>query len=151
MTIHHMPYHVPFLSIAEIVATVQNNSDFPPTTTVRWQRYNNDINITEDRYLGSTEDLFSPTLVINRVDFDFVHGSPYRCIASNAEGSWTSSNTYVHVVGSMCYYMYKIYVFFLYFGIFQSQLNTFFCCFFFQVFLFLRTVPDTKNVYQKWV
>ena len=99
-------YHVPFLSNAEIMATVQNESDFPPTTSVKWQRYkyysNYDINITEDRYLGSTEDVFAPILVINRVDFDFVHGSRYRCIASNAEGSWTSSYTNVYVFGSMC-------------------------------------------------
>ena len=94
-------YHVPFLSNAEIVATIQNNSNFPPTTSVKWQRYNNDINITDDRYLGSTEDVFAPTLVINRVDFDYVHGSKYRCIASNADGSWTSSYTYVYVLGSM--------------------------------------------------
>ena len=98
-------YDVPFLTNVEIVATVQNNSDFPPTTAVNWQRYylynNDDVNITEDRYLGSTEDLFAPTLFINRVDFDFVHGSSYRCIASNAEGSWTSSYTTVYVYGSM--------------------------------------------------
>lgn len=99
-------YHVPFLSNTEIVATIQNKSDFPPTTSVKWQRYNYystyDINITEDRYLGSTEDLFAPTLVINRVDFDSVHRSRYRCIASNAEGSWTSRYTTVYVFGSMC-------------------------------------------------
>lgn len=102
---------VPILSNAEIVATVQNNSDFPPTTSVKWQRYYNysyniDINITEDRYIGSTEDLYAPTLVINRVDFDSTHRSSYRCIASNAEGSWTSSYTNVYVYGSM----YLIYV-----------------------------------------
>ena len=97
MTIQSI-YDVPFLTNVEIVATVQNNSDFPPTISVYWQRYfNNDVNITEDRYLGSTEDLFSPSLVINRVDFDFVHGSSYRCIASNAEGSWTSRYTTVYV------------------------------------------------------
>lgn len=95
-------YNVPFLSDAEIVATIQNNSNFPRTTSVKWQRNNKDINITEDRYLGSTEDVFAPTLVINQVDFDFVHESSYRCIASNAEGSWTSSYTYVYVFGSMC-------------------------------------------------
>ena len=98
-------YHVPFLSNAEIVATIQNKSDFPPTTSVKWQKwqenYHNDINITQCRYLGSTEDLFAPILVINRVDFNFVHGSRYRCIASNAEGSWTSSYTNVYVDGSM--------------------------------------------------
>ena len=102
MTIQSSYYYVPFLSNAEIVATVLNNSDFPPTTSVKWQRSNNDIhvNITEDRYLGSTEDLYAPTLVINRVDFDSIHGSYYRCIASNAEGSWTSSYTRVQVIGS---------------------------------------------------
>ena len=98
-------FQVPFLSNAEIVATIQNKSDFPPTISVKWQRYDyysyNDINITEDRYLGSTEDVFAPKLVINRVDFEFVHGSKYRCIASNAEGSWTSSYTNVFVFGSM--------------------------------------------------
>ena len=105
VTIHSYYYNVPFLSNAEIVATVQNNSNFPPTTSVKWQRYymynNIDINITEDRYLGSTEDLFSPTLVINRVDFDSTDVSHYRCIASNDVGSWTSGYTTVYVYGSM--------------------------------------------------
>nr|XP_022300335.1 uncharacterized protein LOC111108627 [Crassostrea virginica] len=96
-------YNVPFLSDAEIVATIQNNSNFPRTTSVKWQRNNKDINITEDRYLGSTEDVFAPTLVINQVDFDFVHESSYRCIASNAEGSWTSSYTYVYVFGNQTF------------------------------------------------
>ena len=51
VTIQSNYYYVPFLSNAEIVATVHNNSDFPPTTSVKWQTYNNDINITEDRYI----------------------------------------------------------------------------------------------------
>ena len=105
VTIQSDYYNVPYLSNAEIVATVQNISDFPPTTSVKWQRYNYysyvDINITEDRYLGSTEDLYGPTLVINRVDFYSTHGSYYRCIASNPEGSWTSNNTRIYVIGSM--------------------------------------------------
>uniref|UniRef100_A0A8W8N7V2 Fibrillin-1 n=1 Tax=Magallana gigas TaxID=29159 RepID=A0A8W8N7V2_MAGGI len=66
-------------------------TDYPLTTAVKWQRYNEDINITDTRYIGSTEDFFAPKLVINGVDFVNDHQVYYRCVATNSEGSWTAS------------------------------------------------------------
>lgn len=83
-----------------MVASVLNVSDFPPTTSTKWQRYSQYININNTRYNGSTEDLVYPTLVINKVDFDNEHGAEYRCVATNSEGSWTSSNTRLYLIGS---------------------------------------------------
>lgn len=83
-----------------MVATVLNVSDFPPSTFTKWQRYSQDINITDTRYNGSTEDSVFPKLVINRVDFDNDHGAYYRCVATNSEGSWTSSHTRLYLEGS---------------------------------------------------
>lgn len=79
------------LSKYELVIRVQNISDYPLTTAVKWQRNDEDINITATRYIGSTEDLVSPRLVINGVDFVKDHGQYYRCVATNSEGSWTAS------------------------------------------------------------
>lgn len=83
-----------------MVASVLNVSDFPPTTSTKWQRYSQYININNTRYNGSTEELVYPTLVINKVDFDNDHGAEYRCVATNSEGSWTSSNTRLYLIGS---------------------------------------------------
>lgn len=74
-----------------MVAIVQNISSNPPTAAVKWQRNNKDINITDTKYIGSTEDLVSPKLVINGVDFVNDHLAYYRCVATNSEGSWTAS------------------------------------------------------------
>lgn len=79
------------LSTYELIARVQNISGYPLTTAVKWQRNNEDINITDTRYIGSTEDLVSPKLVINGVDFVNDHQVYYRCVATNSEGSWTAS------------------------------------------------------------
>lgn len=49
------------------------------------------INITDTRYIGSTEDLVAPKLVINGVDYNNDNGQFYRCVATNSEGSWTAS------------------------------------------------------------
>lgn len=84
-----------------MVASVLNVSNFPPTTSTKWKRNGQDINITDTRYNGSTEDLFYPTLVINNVDFDNDHGAYYRCVATNSEGSWTSGSTMLYIEGSM--------------------------------------------------
>lgn len=75
----------------ELEVRIQNMTDYPLTTAVKWQRYNNDINITDTRYIGSTEDFFAPKLVINGVDFVNDHRVYYRCVATNSEGSWTAS------------------------------------------------------------
>lgn len=83
-----------------MVGSVLNVSDFPPTTSTKWQRYSQYININDTRYNGSTEDLVYPTLVINRVDFDNDHRAYYRCVATNSEGSWTSSDTRLYLTGS---------------------------------------------------
>lgn len=100
ITLPRTSYSIPFLSNFNMVATVLNVSDFPPTTSTKWQRYSQDINITDTRYNGSTEDLVYPMLVINRVDFDNDHEAYYRCVATNSEGSWTSSNTRLYLIGS---------------------------------------------------
>lgn len=75
----------------ELKVRIQNMTDYPLTTAVKWQRYNEDINITDTRYIGSTEDFFAPKLVINGVDFVNDHQVYYRCVATNSEGSWTAS------------------------------------------------------------
>lgn len=84
-------FNVPLLSKLEITATVHNISNIPPTTAIKWQKNMEDINITDTRYIGSTEDLVAPKLVINGVDFNKDHGQYYRCVATNSEGSWTAS------------------------------------------------------------
>lgn len=83
-----------------MIASVLNVSDFPPTTSTKWQRNGQYININDTRYNGSTEDLVAPKLVINKVDFDNDHGAQYRCVATNSEGSWTSSSTSLYLEGS---------------------------------------------------
>nr|XP_034338877.1 uncharacterized protein LOC109617378 [Crassostrea gigas] len=101
VTLPRSSYTIPFLSNFEMVASVLNVSDFPPTTSTKWQRYSQYININNTRYNGSTEELVYPTLVINKVDFDNDHGAEYRCVATNSEGSWTSSNTRLYLIGSL--------------------------------------------------
>lgn len=101
VTLTHSSYNIPFRSNFEMVASVQNSSDFPPTISTKWQRNGQDININDTKYNGSTEDSVSPTLVINRVDFDIDHEAEYRCIATNSEGSWTSRSTKLYLEGSM--------------------------------------------------
>lgn len=83
-----------------MVASVQNVTDFPPTTSTKWKRNGQDININDTRYNGSTEDIVSPKLVINKVDFDNDHRAEYRCVATNSEGSWTSRSTRLYLEGS---------------------------------------------------
>uniref|UniRef100_A0A8W8N019 Fibrillin-1 n=1 Tax=Magallana gigas TaxID=29159 RepID=A0A8W8N019_MAGGI len=84
-------FNIPLLSKLEITATVHNISNIPPTTVIKWQKNDEDINITDSRFIGSTEDLAAPKLVINGVDFNKDHGQYYRCVATNSEGSWTAS------------------------------------------------------------
>lgn len=83
-------FTVALLSKYELVARVRNISGNPPTTAVKWKRNNEDINITDTRYIGSTEDLVSPKLVINGVDFVNDHLKYYHCVATYSEGSWTA-------------------------------------------------------------
>lgn len=84
-------FNVPMLSKLDITATVHNISNIPPTTAIKWQRNMEDINITDTRYIGSTEDLVAPKLVISGVNFNEDHGQYYRCVATNSEGSWVAS------------------------------------------------------------
>lgn len=84
-------FDVALSSKLEIEATIHNLSDIPSTTAIKWQKNNEDINITDVRYIGSTEDLLAPKLVINGVDFKNDHGQYYRCVATNSEGSWIAS------------------------------------------------------------
>ena len=97
---------VPFLSNFEISASVQNVTGFPKVTKTKWQKLQNgtetDIDITESRYKGSTDDLSNPLLVINGVDFDNDNGSSYQLAALNSEGWGTSLNmSNITVIGSM--------------------------------------------------
>lgn len=108
VTFESSDFDVALSSKLEIEATVHNLSDIPPTTAIKWQKNNEDINITDDRYIGSTDDLVSPKLVINEVDFINDHDQYYRCIATNSEGSWTASakinvhdSTYVKILHVM--------------------------------------------------
>ncbi|XP_065942268.1 uncharacterized protein [Magallana gigas] len=91
VTFERSDFDVASSSKLEIEATVHNLSDIPYTTAIKWQRNNEDINITDARYIGSTEDLIAPKLVINEVDFNTDHYQFYRCVATNSEGSWTAS------------------------------------------------------------
>lgn len=72
-------------------ATVHNISNIPLTTAIKWQKNDEDINITDTRFIGSTEDLTAPKLVISKVDFNNDNGQFYRCVATNSEGSWVAS------------------------------------------------------------
>ncbi|XP_052690973.1 LOW QUALITY PROTEIN: uncharacterized protein LOC128168852 [Crassostrea angulata] len=82
---------VSLFSKLEINATVHNISNIPFTTAVKWQKNNEDINITDSRYIGSTSDLVAPKLVISKVEYNKDHGQYYRCVATNSEGSWVAS------------------------------------------------------------
>lgn len=84
-------FSVPLLSKLEITATVHNISNIPLTTAVKWQKNDEDINITDSRYIGSTNDLVAPKLVISKVEYNKDHGQYYRCVATNSEGSWVAS------------------------------------------------------------
>ena len=97
---------VPFLSHFAISASVQNVTGFPEVTKTKWQQLQNgietDINITESRYKGSTDDLSNPLLVINGIDFDNDNGSSYQLAALNSEGWGKSLNvSNITVIGSM--------------------------------------------------
>lgn len=100
VTLPRSSYNIPVLSDFEMVASVQSFSDFPPTMSTKWQRNGQDINITDTRYLGSTKDLVTPKLVINKVDFDSDHRAEYQCVVTNSEGSWTSGSTVLYLEGS---------------------------------------------------
>ncbi|XP_052691021.1 uncharacterized protein LOC128168863 isoform X6 [Crassostrea angulata] len=91
VTFPNSEFSVPLFSNLEINATVHNISNIPLTTAIKWKKNDEDINITDTRYIGSTEDLVAPKLVINEVDFSKDHGQYYRCVATNSEGSWTAS------------------------------------------------------------
>ncbi|XP_065942276.1 uncharacterized protein [Magallana gigas] len=82
---------VSLFSKLEINATVHNISNIPLTTVIKWQKNDEDINITDSRYIGSTEDLVAPKLVISKVEYNKDHGQYYRCVAINSEGSWVAS------------------------------------------------------------
>lgn len=105
VTFPNSEFSVSLFSKLEINATVHNVSNIPLTTTIKWKKNDEDINITDTRYIGSTEDLFAPKLVINGVDFVNDHLKYYRCVATNSEGSWTASarikvhdSTYVKIL-----------------------------------------------------
>lgn len=91
VTFRSSEFNVPLLSKLEITATVHNISDIPLTDAIKWQKNDEDINITDTRYIGSTDDLVAPKLVISGVDFDKDHGQYYSCVATNSEGSWIAS------------------------------------------------------------
>lgn len=84
-------FSVPLLSKLEITATVHNISNNPLTTVIKWQKNMENINITDTRFIGSTEDLVAPKLIIDKVDLINDHGQFYHCVATNSEGSWTAS------------------------------------------------------------
>lgn len=91
VTFQKSEFSVSLFSKLEINATVHNISNIPLTTAMKWQKNDEDINITDTRYIGSTEDLVAPKLVINGVNFNKDHDQYYRCVATNSEGSWTAS------------------------------------------------------------
>lgn len=84
-------FSVSLFSKLEINATVHSISNIPTTTAIKWQKNDEDINITETRYIGSTENLIAPKLVISKVEYNKDHGQYYRCVATNSEGSWVAS------------------------------------------------------------
>ena len=97
---------IPFLSRFAISASVQNVTGFPEVTKTKWQKFQNgtetDIDITESRFNGSTDDLSNPLLVINGVDFDNDNGTSFQLAALNSAGWATSLNmSNITVIGSM--------------------------------------------------
>lgn len=91
VTFPNSEFSVSLFSKLKINATVYNISNIPLTTVIKWQKNDEDINITDTRYNGSTEDLVAPKLVISGVNFNEDHGQYYRCVATNSEGSWVAS------------------------------------------------------------
>lgn len=91
VTFQNLEFSVSLFSKLEINATVHNISNIPLTTVIKWQKNDEDINITDTRYIGSTEDLVAPKLVINGVNFNEDHGQYYCCVATNSEGLWIAS------------------------------------------------------------
>lgn len=91
VTLPNSEFSVSLFSKLKINATVYNISNIPLTTVIKWQKNDEDINITDTRYIGSTEDLVAPKLVISGVNFNEDHGQYYRCVATNSEGSWVAS------------------------------------------------------------
>lgn len=61
-----------------------------------------DIDITADKYTGSSVEGTSPKLVINSVQF--IDETSYRLVVSNGVGSTQSSFITLNVIGGM--YMY---------------------------------------------
>lgn len=60
-----------------------------------------DFNVSNPKYSGSSPDVYTPKLVINRVDFDQDGYDVYRCAARNSEGWGTSERTLrIYVRGS---------------------------------------------------
>uniref|UniRef100_A0A8W8N5D1 Fibrillin-1 n=1 Tax=Magallana gigas TaxID=29159 RepID=A0A8W8N5D1_MAGGI len=91
VTFTNSEFSVSLFSKLEIKATVHNISNIPLTTAIKWQKNDEDINITDSRYIGSTNDLVAPKLVIRKVEYNKDHGQYYRCVATNSEGSWVAS------------------------------------------------------------
>lgn len=72
-------------------------------TVIKWQKLNGsnyiDIDITTDKYTGSSVTEPSPKLVINSVQF--IDETSYRLVVSNGIGSTASKFTSLNVVGGM--------------------------------------------------
>lgn len=61
-----------------------------------------DIDITYNKFKGSTVDKSNPLLLINGVTFDDKNDDiSYRCLARNSEGWGASENANLTVIGSM--------------------------------------------------
>ena len=94
---------IPYLSDLIIWCTVVNNTDFPPTLETKWSRDQVDVNTSDSKYKGSSLDVYTPKLIINRVDFDQDDEDVYQCAARNSEGWGTSERTFrIDVKGSTC-------------------------------------------------
>lgn len=99
-------YHASYLSNLKANASIQLQADFPPILEVKWQkvRYTGtaeDIDITHDKFKGSTIDRSNPLLLINGVTFEEDYAIYYRCLARNSEGWGASDNVSLSVIGSM--------------------------------------------------
>lgn len=78
-------------------------TSFLNATVVKWQKLNGsnyiDIDITTDKYTGSSVKGPSPKLVINSVQF--IDETSYGLVVSNGVGSAQSSLITLNVVGGM--------------------------------------------------
>jgi hypothetical protein len=87
---------------ARLTATVTTTPDSPPVTSGAWQKQISgayiSINLSDQKYAGSTNDISGPVLQINSAVY--TDNTAYRFTASNLVGLTFSSPRTLNVTGS---------------------------------------------------